>query len=128
MQQAWCFSKGILIATMRSLSSRIGRERPNKAIMDQQAFPTTILRRRQVEARSGYSRSTIYLRISEGLWTRPISLGARAVGWPAADVDALLVARIAGRSDAAIRALVTKLEQARVRADVPVELNVTPEA
>lgn len=74
---------------------------------------TTILRRRQVEAHTGYSRSTIYLRITEGLWTRPVSLGARAVGWPAAEVDALNAARIAGRSEADIRALVARLEQAR---------------
>lgn len=80
-------------------------------------YPTTILRRRQVEARSGYSRSTIYLRIAEGLWTRGVSLGGRAVGWPAHEVEALLAARIAGRSEADIRALVARLEAARPAAD-----------
>lgn len=73
----------------------------------------TILRRRQVEAETGYSRSTIYLRISQQLWTRPINLGARSVGWPASEVTALNAARIAGRSDMEIRALVAKLEAAR---------------
>ncbi len=54
-----------------------------------QPLPTTltILRRKQVEAECGYSRSTIYLRITQGLWTRPISLGPRAVGWPASVVE-----------------------------------------
>lgn len=78
---------------------------------------TCILRRRQVEAHTGYSRSTIYLRITEGLWTRPVSLGARAVGWPAAEVEALNAARIAGRSEAEIRALVTRLERDRTGAE-----------
>lgn len=73
----------------------------------------TILRRKQVESESGYSRSTIYLRISQGLWTRPVSLGPRAVGWPAGEVAALNAARIAGRSDDEIRALVVKLEAVR---------------
>ena len=73
----------------------------------------TILRRRQVEFESGYSRSTIYLRISEGLWPRPISLGARAVGWPAGEVVALNLARIAGLSDAEIRKLVIALQDER---------------
>lgn len=76
----------------------------------------TILRRRQVESLTGYSRSTIYLRISQGLFVRPVSLGARAVGFPAADVEALNAARIAGRSDAQIRALVGQLEAARANA------------
>ena len=41
----------------------------------------TILRRKQVQIETGYSRSTIYLRITQGLWPKPVSLGARAVGW-----------------------------------------------
>jgi prophage regulatory protein len=73
----------------------------------------TILRRKQVQAQSGYSRSTIYLRISQGLFPRPVSLGARAVGWPANEVDAINAARIAGRTDEAIRALVARLEAER---------------
>jgi prophage regulatory protein len=73
----------------------------------------TILRRRQIEAESGYSRSTLYLRIAQGLWTKQVSLGARAVGWPASEVDALNAARIAGKTDAEIRALVLRLEAAR---------------
>ena len=73
----------------------------------------TILRRKQVEAESGYSRSTIYLRISQGLWPPGVSLGARAVGWPAGEVMALNAARIASKTDAEIRALVAKLQAAR---------------
>lgn len=72
-----------------------------------------ILRRKQATARSGYSRSTIYLRISQGLWTKPVALGARSVGWPESEVDALIAARIAGKSDAEIRALVVTLEASR---------------
>ena len=73
----------------------------------------TILRRKQVEAETGYSRSTIYLRISQGLFIKPVSLGARAVGFPAGEVSALNAARIAGKTESDIRALVAKLEAAR---------------
>ena len=72
-----------------------------------------ILRRNQVQAETGYSRSTIYLRIAQGLWPKPVSLGARAVGWPAGEVLAINAARIAGQSDDDIRALVTRLEARR---------------
>ncbi len=72
-----------------------------------------ILRRKQVEFECGYSRSTIYLRITQGLWTRPVSLGPRAVGWPAGEVAALNAARIAGKSDDEIRGLVAKLHADR---------------
>ena len=73
----------------------------------------TIFRLPAVKAESGYSRSTIYLRISQRLWTKPVRLGARAVGWPATEVGELNAARIAGVADEEIRALVVKLEAAR---------------
>jgi prophage regulatory protein len=76
-------------------------------------FNHTILRRKQVEAECGYSRSTIYQRMAQGLWPKPVSLGARAVGWPAAEVAALNAARIAGRTDIEIRVLVSDLHAAR---------------
>lgn len=77
-----------------------------------QAAPI-ILRRKQVETATGLSRSTVYLRIAQGLWTKPVSLGPRAVGWPSGDVAAINAARIAGKTDEEIRGLVVKLEAAR---------------
>jgi len=76
----------------------------------------TILRRKQVQAECGCSRSTIYQRISQGLWPKPVSLGPRAVGWPAREVAAVNEARIAGADDSRIRALVQRLELARTSA------------
>jgi len=73
----------------------------------------TILRRKQVEAETGCSRSTIYLRISQGLWPKPVHLGGARVGWPRREIEALNAARIAGKTDAEIRTLVAKLESAR---------------
>ena len=54
-----------------------------------------ILRRKQVESRTGLSRSTIYARIAEGSFPRPIDLGGgRAVGWLESEIDAWLQALI----------------------------------
>lgn len=54
-----------------------------------------ILRLPAVQRRTGLSRSTIYLRVSDGTFPRPISLGARAVGWLDSDVTAWVEARVA---------------------------------
>jgi prophage regulatory protein len=54
----------------------------------------TILRLPAVKASVGLSRSTIYLRISEGTFPKPVSLGGRAVGWLAAEIDAWMKERI----------------------------------
>ena len=92
----------------------MGRERPTRANMAELTIVVaTILRRRQVETATGYSRSTIYLRISQGLWPKPVAIGPRAVGWPAGEVAAVNSARIAGKSEEEIRTLVAQLERER---------------
>ncbi len=54
-----------------------------------------ILRRPQVTLRTGFPRSTLYLKIARGEFPRPIKLGARSVGWLADEVDAFLASRVA---------------------------------
>ncbi len=58
----------------------------------------TILRLPVVRARTGLSRSTIYLRVSEGNFPRPIQLGVRAVGWVESEIDEWLDQQIQNRS------------------------------
>lgn len=72
-----------------------------------------ILRLPAVKAECGASRSTIYLRIQQGLWPKPVKLGPRSIGWPLSEITAINAARIAGLSDDEIRAVVVKLELAR---------------
>lgn len=48
---------------------------------------TTILRLPAVKARTGLSRSTIYLRMAEGRFPTSISLGDRAVGWIETEIN-----------------------------------------
>lgn len=55
---------------------------------------TTILRLPAVKTRTGLSRSTIYLHVSEGTFPAPVSLGSRAVGWIEAEVNDWLTRRI----------------------------------
>jgi len=59
----------------------------------------SILRLPAVKARTGLSRSTIYLRISKNEFPAPISLGGRAVGWVESDINNWLAEKIeAGRT------------------------------
>jgi prophage regulatory protein len=72
-----------------------------------------ILRLPEVKALSGLSRSTIYLRMAEGLFPRAIALGPRMIGFRESEVAAVNAARIRGLSDEEIRALVASLFAAR---------------
>ncbi|MFO1257258.1 MAG: AlpA family transcriptional regulator [Gammaproteobacteria bacterium] len=47
-----------------------------------------ILRLSSIKAITGLSRSSIYLRIAERKFPKPINLGGRAVGWLEYEIDA----------------------------------------
>lgn len=59
--------------------------------------PIVILRRREVEARTGLSCSTIYDGIKANTFPAPIQLGPKSVGWIQSEIDAWLEARVAAR-------------------------------
>jgi prophage regulatory protein len=53
-----------------------------------------ILRRPEVEACTGLSRSSIYLMAAAGEFPKPIKLGKHASGWLESDVDAWIDSRV----------------------------------
>ncbi len=61
---------------------------------DQTRSEPAILRRPQVQQRTGLSRSTLYQYIKEGAFPRSISLGPRSVGWLESDVSAWIAERV----------------------------------
>lgn len=79
----------------------------------QPAATSTISRLPAVLRARGRSRSSHYDDIKKGLFTTPVSIGARAVGWPDSEVAILNAARIAGECDEEIRVLVIRLGAAR---------------
>ncbi|NLZ17122.1 MAG: AlpA family transcriptional regulator [Desulfobulbaceae bacterium] len=60
----------------------------------------TLLRRPEVERRTGLSRSSVYALAKEGKFPSPVSLGPRTVAWVAEEVDAWIEERIQQRQAA----------------------------
>lgn len=55
----------------------------------------SLIRRKDVETRTGLSRSTIYARIAAGTFPSPIDLGGgRAVAWLVSDIEDWIKQRI----------------------------------
>jgi prophage regulatory protein len=59
------------------------------------------------------SKSNLHIKISKGLWPKPISLGERAVGFLSTENEKVLAAMIAGQSEEEIKVLVKSLMNAR---------------
>jgi prophage regulatory protein len=59
-----------------------------------------LLRLPAVKEATGLARSTIYALIAKGEFPRPIKLTPKLSAWDAAEIDAWIEARIAGRAPA----------------------------
>ena len=74
-----------------------------------------IFRMPAVKAETGHkSHASIYTAIKTGLFTKPVPIGERSVGWPDYEVKAINSARIAGKTEADIRDLVNRLHAKRI--------------
>ncbi|MGV8399229.1 AlpA family transcriptional regulator [Pseudomonas aeruginosa] len=57
-----------------------------------------ILRRPEVEAKTGFKRAHIYNLMQEGKFPKPIRLGIRAVGWDSLEIDLWIAERLRERT------------------------------
>lgn len=70
---------------------------------------TQIIRRPDVLNMTGWSKSTLYNRINDGLFIKPISLGENSVGFPLLETEQIINYMIAEKSQDELRQLVTEL-------------------
>jgi prophage regulatory protein len=56
-----------------------------------------LYRLRELSARIGLARSAIYQAVKDGRFPKPVRIGARAVAWRHADIEAWLQSRAAQR-------------------------------
>lgn len=68
-----------------------------------------IIRRPEVLAKTGRSKSAFYNDVKSGLFVPPISIGARSVGWVESECDKMIQAMIAGYSEQQLKNLVHDL-------------------
>lgn len=73
----------------------------------------TLIRLKDVLRRTTDGRSTHYAKITAGLMVAPVAIGPRARAYPEAEVAAINDARIAGKAEDDIKALVASLMAAR---------------
>ncbi|WP_298941218.1 AlpA family phage regulatory protein [uncultured Psychromonas sp.] len=84
-----------------------------KILNDNQCHPLNIIRMLELAERFSMAKSSAYDRIANGLIAPGISLGGRSKGYLESEVNAVLKAMIAGKSEAEIKALVCELVKQR---------------
>ena len=58
---------------------------------------TRLIRLEEVKRRTGFQKSSIYNRVAEGTFPRPVNLGARAVAWVEDEIQEWIDSRISER-------------------------------
>lgn len=72
-----------------------------------------VLRNKETLSLLGISNTTFYRRIKDGLLPPPFNLGCRAVGWLEHEIEKVIAARVAGKTDEEVKTLVSELVAAR---------------
>lgn len=65
----------------------------------EQQFQEALIRKRRVLEMTGWSNSTLYNRIADGMFKPGVKVGPRMVAWPQSEVDAFIQARISERNE-----------------------------
>lgn len=58
---------------------------------------TRLIRLDEVKRRTGFQKSSIYNRVAEGTFPRPVNLGGRAVAWVEDEIQEWIDSRISER-------------------------------
>ncbi|MFW1853065.1 helix-turn-helix transcriptional regulator [Acinetobacter guillouiae] len=71
---------------------------------EQQAQNLRLIRRKEVQAKTGYGPSSIYAEMAKGRFPKPVVLSERRVAWVESEIDAWIAERIASRNASNVEA------------------------
>ena len=68
-----------------------------------------LMRLPRVQETLGMGKATVYDHIKEGLLPPPVNVGPKSSAWPSNEIERVVAARIAGKSDAEVRVIVERM-------------------
>lgn len=80
---------------------------------EEKKMKNRIIRLPDVIKLTGLKRSSIYIKVNEGLLPAPIKISKRAIGWPMNEIQQVVDAIISGASSEDVYQLVLKLMEER---------------
>jgi prophage regulatory protein len=70
----------------------------NHTVIEPSAIEHRILRRAEVEQKTGFKRAHIYNLMKQGKFPKALRLGIRAVGWDSVEIDQWILERLHQRA------------------------------
>lgn len=75
-----------------------------KVSNEQQNENLRLIRRKEVQNKTGFGASSIYAEMAKGTFPKPVRISERRIAWVESEIDQWIAERIASRSTATVEA------------------------
>ena len=73
----------------------------------------------EVLEKTTFGRSSLYAKVSKGLFPKPIKVGGRKIAWPQSEVDQMMDFYLSTTNEEDTKSFVTKIEKIRTERSIP---------
>lgn len=72
----------------------------------------------EVLEKTTFGRSSLYAKVSKGLFPKPVKVGSRKIAWPQYEVDQMMDFYLSTTSEEDTKSFVTKIEKIRTERSI----------
>ena len=73
----------------------------------------------EVLEKTTFGRSSLYAKVSKGLFPKPVKVGSRKIAWPQSEVDQMMNFYLSTTNEEDTKSFVTKIEKIRTERSIP---------
>ena len=73
----------------------------------------------EVLEKTTFGRSSLYAKVSKGLFPKPVKVGSRKIAWPQFEVDQMMDFYLSTTNEEDTKSFVTKIEKIRTERSIP---------
>lgn len=73
----------------------------------------------EVLEKTTFGRSSLYAKVSKGLFPKPVKVGSRKIAWPQYEVDQMMDFYLSTTNEEDTKSFVTKIEKIRTERSIP---------
>ena len=73
----------------------------------------------EVLEKTTFGRSSLYAKVSKGLFPKPVKVGSRKIAWPQYEIDQMMTFYLSTTNEEDTKSFVTKIEKIRTERSIP---------
>ena len=73
----------------------------------------------EVLEKTTFGRSSLYAKVSKGLFPKPVKVGSRKIAWPKNEIDQMMTFYLSTTNEEDTKSFVTNMEKIRTERNIP---------